>query len=155
MPYLVCENCDGYYELKEGESGDDFKACECGGNLIYQQDLDKKVDKRDETQEKIIICPKCGSEVSEYSILCRRCGVKLSANSKVKKNKEPTIICAACREENYFFAYKCRYCGRRLKKEEKINPILDLWNDMGIMAKIIFLALLFFIFFTGFLYILK
>lgn len=33
--YLVCNNCEGYYELQPGESANDFSAdCECGGTLI-------------------------------------------------------------------------------------------------------------------------
>lgn len=31
--YLVCENCGGSYKLQDGESFDDFNACECGGKL--------------------------------------------------------------------------------------------------------------------------
>lgn len=33
MHYLICEKCDGYYKLREGESIDDFYSCECGGKL--------------------------------------------------------------------------------------------------------------------------
>ena len=33
--FLVCDNCGGYYELKSGESPDDFNlGCDCGGNLL-------------------------------------------------------------------------------------------------------------------------
>ena len=37
--YLICEKCNGYYELQEGESLEDFEACECGGNLKFIQEL--------------------------------------------------------------------------------------------------------------------
>lgn len=33
--YLVCSECKGYYELKEGESPEDFYECECGGRLEF------------------------------------------------------------------------------------------------------------------------
>lgn len=33
--YIVCENCGGYYQLKKGESLDDFESCHCGGELKY------------------------------------------------------------------------------------------------------------------------
>jgi len=36
MPYLICEDCGNYYELKEGESSEDFQLeCDCGGELEY------------------------------------------------------------------------------------------------------------------------
>jgi len=31
--YIMCQNCGGYYRLREGESLDDFGACSCGGEL--------------------------------------------------------------------------------------------------------------------------
>ncbi|GAB4311390.1 MAG: hypothetical protein Kow0019_09800 [Methanobacteriaceae archaeon] len=39
--YLVCFNCSGYYELKTGESPDDFEECECGAELHYYDDLEE------------------------------------------------------------------------------------------------------------------
>lgn len=38
--YLICENCNGYYHLQDGESPSDFDFCECGGHLNYQEELD-------------------------------------------------------------------------------------------------------------------
>ena len=38
--YLICNNCFGYYKLKENESPDDFKGCECGSPLVYRENLD-------------------------------------------------------------------------------------------------------------------
>lgn len=37
--YLVCTKCNGYYELNEGESPDDFNSCECGGELTLVHDI--------------------------------------------------------------------------------------------------------------------
>jgi hypothetical protein len=43
--YLVCENCKGYYQLKDGESPEDFERCECGSPLDYYKTLkDFKID---------------------------------------------------------------------------------------------------------------
>lgn len=61
MGYLVCEECEGYYELQQGESPDDpqnlrfwdsenkvFESfsdeCECGGKLKYVENLDNVVE---------------------------------------------------------------------------------------------------------------
>ena len=38
--YLICDKCNGYYELKQGEAPDDFSdECECGGKLKHQKSL--------------------------------------------------------------------------------------------------------------------
>jgi hypothetical protein len=39
MGYLICENCAGYYELKEEEHPEDYETCICGGNLEYVEEL--------------------------------------------------------------------------------------------------------------------
>lgn len=40
--YLICEKCNGYYKLKEGEYSESFSSCSlCGGNLILVDDIDK------------------------------------------------------------------------------------------------------------------
>jgi len=39
MPYVICEKCNGYYELQKGESLNDFERCTCGGNLSYLESL--------------------------------------------------------------------------------------------------------------------
>ena len=33
--YFQCDQCRGYYELKPGESVEDYKICYCGGKLKY------------------------------------------------------------------------------------------------------------------------
>jgi hypothetical protein len=56
--YLVCESCKGYYQLKDGESPEDFEKCECGGSLDYYKtlkdfkiELDRKNIQRQEYAE--------------------------------------------------------------------------------------------------------
>ena len=40
--YLICEKCKRYYQLKTGESPEDFTdECECGGKLQYSETLDE------------------------------------------------------------------------------------------------------------------
>lgn len=36
MPYLICDSCEGVYELEKGESPEDFDLqCDCGGKFHY------------------------------------------------------------------------------------------------------------------------
>jgi hypothetical protein len=37
--YLVCNQCDGYYELNDNETPEDFEACACGNSLEYFESL--------------------------------------------------------------------------------------------------------------------
>lgn len=39
--YLVCEECNGYFMLEKDENPQEFGSCQCGGNLIYYNDLDE------------------------------------------------------------------------------------------------------------------
>lgn len=55
MGYLICEKCEGYYELQEKENPEDFKSCECGGKLkfvlnlidFYGETLDESLKTKD------------------------------------------------------------------------------------------------------------
>ena len=72
--YVICENCNGYYKLEEGESLEDFEACRCGGQLRYAEDnfmskekpkrkkkSSKKKSKKSKTEDpQYIVCKKCG-----------------------------------------------------------------------------------------------
>lgn len=58
MGYLICEKCEGYYQLQEKEDPEDFESCECGGKLIfvenlidyYGENLDESLIKKDSEQ---------------------------------------------------------------------------------------------------------
>jgi len=39
MSYLICLRCGGYYKLKWDESAHDFVSCECGGELVYTENI--------------------------------------------------------------------------------------------------------------------
>ena len=73
--YVICEDCNGYYKLEEGESLEDFEACRCGGKLKYAEDNfmskekpkrkknshERKKSKKTKTGEPhYIVCDKCG-----------------------------------------------------------------------------------------------
>lgn len=46
MGFLICDKCEGYYELKNGERPEDFDRCECGGKLEYTEGVEKKTGTR-------------------------------------------------------------------------------------------------------------
>jgi hypothetical protein len=40
--YLICDKCGSYYEIKEGESADDYNTnCECGGTLKFIHNIEQ------------------------------------------------------------------------------------------------------------------
>ncbi len=42
MSYLVCDKCGEYYKLQEGEFPEDFNnKCDCGGTLVYSDNLNE------------------------------------------------------------------------------------------------------------------
>jgi len=70
MPYLICEECDGYYKLEEEESPQDYESCSCGGRLIYlsADEIDENVN------SPPYICNKCGNENHSSLAFCSNCG---------------------------------------------------------------------------------
>jgi hypothetical protein len=57
LTYLICDKCNGYYELQPGESADDFDYCQCGGNLIHADDIRplKPLERRQKRKIKQIV----------------------------------------------------------------------------------------------------
>ena len=47
MGYLVCANCGGYYKLQPGESPEEFAECQCGGELIYKENINSNTEDED------------------------------------------------------------------------------------------------------------
>lgn len=82
MGYLVCKECNGYYELDEGESLLDFESCQCGGELTYVETLDD-IKENYSALEKSEICPTCGKETRVGSRFCANCGGPIKSD-KIK-----------------------------------------------------------------------
>ncbi len=77
MPFLICSECNGYYELEEGESADDFDNCHCGGRLDFNSQLtSEEINNSDYNKEPQFICPHC-FEKSCSGIFCSKCGSDL------------------------------------------------------------------------------
>ena len=49
--FLFCKNCNGYYELQEGENIEDFESCECGGKLVYVDKIEEVETENAETSK--------------------------------------------------------------------------------------------------------
>lgn len=75
--FLVCKDCNGYYELQEGESPEDFEECDCGGELKYVQNFDAHVFDELDPVTEINVCPVCGAENSKNNKFCTKCGKKI------------------------------------------------------------------------------
>lgn len=76
MPYLICESCGGYYELRENESPEDFDNCQCGGNLRLVTSINEIQDEIQVPEKEHLICPNCGKKEYE-GVFCSKCGGKL------------------------------------------------------------------------------
>jgi len=44
MGYLICNDCEGFYELLPGENQEDFEKCQCGGLLQYQEHIEYEIE---------------------------------------------------------------------------------------------------------------
>ena len=71
MSYLICDNCEGYYELQDGESPSDFDTCECGGSLKSYSSLDDYNNENDEPERESMAIGKGYAEIksSKYNMM--------------------------------------------------------------------------------------
>ena len=55
MDYLICDKCEGYYELQSGESPNDFDlSCDCGGELQFHNMSNDYASENNEPKREII-----------------------------------------------------------------------------------------------------
>ncbi|EKF84862.1 hypothetical protein [Methanobacterium formicicum] len=57
MKYIICDECEGFYELEKGESLEDFESCLCGGSLSYAELTPRGMKKITETVQIIMKQP--------------------------------------------------------------------------------------------------
>ncbi|MEN6294396.1 MAG: zinc ribbon domain-containing protein [Methanobacterium sp.] len=139
MGYIMCENCGGYYKLKEGESLEDFKSCECGSPLKYVESIDEVNSKNDiktETSDKETLeyCPDCGTPKNKDSSFCKNCGNSFISSEKISKEKS----CKNCGFINDSNADFCQECGSNLnnnKDSEKCPYCNELINPRAVKCK--------------------
>jgi hypothetical protein len=121
MGYLICEKCEGYYELQEGESQEDFEQCHCGGKLKYSDSLHDAYVKPSENTGKVStetvknesskqtrnkdpvftdfqnskmekkFCSECGAEIRKDSLYCYKCKKPYYSEFKEKRKISRTI----------------------------------------------------------------
>ena len=54
MDYLICDKCQGYYELQSGKSPNDFDlSCDCGGELQFHN-ISNDLNEKNEPKREII-----------------------------------------------------------------------------------------------------
>jgi len=79
MSYLVCEECDKFYELEEGKSSFSYEKCSCGGKLIYTNTLNG-INKFPTNNSKLV-CSNCKTVNPKGSKLCYNCGNEFTDES--------------------------------------------------------------------------
>lgn len=94
MGYLVCDECEGYYQLQPGENPEDFDlVCDCGGKLFYSKNppiIDEYPTITENINSKTgINCPVCGIENMTYSKYCQECGTSFKEDSSIKHSRIP------------------------------------------------------------------
>jgi ribosomal protein L40E len=127
MGYLICEDCEMQYELKEGETAEDFIDCECGGKLKEVEKLEDINDTKPNTPSKEIkystwtgkpITTKSNSskgvsnEVIKKNLEARRKGLVPIKPNKTSNSQD--IICQKCGTKNPYTAKFCTECASPL-----------------------------------------
>ncbi|HNR25165.1 MAG TPA: hypothetical protein PKI66_00435 [Methanobacteriaceae archaeon] len=83
MGYLICDICEGYYELQPEEKWEILIKCRCGGKLSWVAKLPTQYqeenipDKKDEKATNLFPCHDCGHKISRTAKSCLNCGYKL------------------------------------------------------------------------------
>jgi len=144
LKYIICNECEGFYELEKGESLEDFESCLCGGSLSYAESTPRGVKKITRTvqnnNEQISfhqtsnkkasnhvsenICPLCGQINKVKSLFCSKCGKMLKQGGPANR---------------YDYSYVLEEREKRKKSLRGLYEHIDLW---GVGLGIIFLIVM-------------
>lgn len=126
--YLVCGSCGGYYELKPEESPDDFDLeCECGGELIYSENLEETKEYFTEP-ETTIKCPHCGTQNPDYANFCQECGKNPHTETTQKNELKTTNAIVNVNHMVSDSQLNRNLKGIELEKDGKVDQAIKLYE---------------------------
>lgn len=114
-----CRECGKEYELEDDENPSDYQ-CECGGDLVYLENVEGDYDDTVEEEKEIEhTCPHCGAMVPEDAKICKSCHKVLKFG--VFRQEDQRITSSV---------------PNTSKNYENKNRILSFWNKESSNSKI-------------------
>ncbi len=148
MDYLVCENCEGRYEIKSGESADDFISCQCGGNLKFVQSSDKpsitpKTKEQGSSNVKSYVSQFNANPVSNNPVNTNQVGSKpvksnMVSNDPVNRNPSNFVSNEIVTDENNQNENYYKNSNYKHRTKNKIGRLNSKINLLGVFIGLLF-----------------
>ena len=138
MPYMICKNCDVYYEIADENSVKDLKTCQCGSSMKYYDKLEDYLNSKSKIKERSI--PLMKKLVEDYESAISR--IILQSLSEIPIDLGIKRLMLVLKGKNSPFIFK--YQLDRLKTygfltnftEEQLRIIIDSLSEKGYIKSV-------------------
>lgn len=132
LPFMICKNCDVYYEIADKNLGEDLKTCQCGCSMSYYEKLEDYLNSKIQNQSSVSTMDKLTSDYeSALSRMVLMCLDQVPVKLGIKR------LMLILRGKNSPFVFK--YNINRLEtygilnnfSEDDLRYIVDVLTEMG------------------------
>jgi superfamily II DNA helicase RecQ len=132
MPFMICKNCDVYYEIADKNLGENLKTCQCGCEMIY---YDKLEDYLNSNSQKSRSKPTIEKLTSDYESAISRMILMCLKQVPVQLGIKRLMLVLKGSSSPFIFKYNINkletYGILTNFSEEDLRYIIDLLINMG------------------------
>jgi superfamily II DNA helicase RecQ len=132
MPFMICKNCDVYYEIADKNLGNDLKTCQCGCSMSY---YDKLEDYLNSDLQKTSSVPIMDKLTSDYESVLSRIVLMCLNQVPIKLGIKRLMLVLKGNNSPFIFKYDINkletYGILNNFSEEDLRYIVDVLTDMG------------------------
>ena len=132
MPFMICRNCDVYYELADENLEKDLKTCQCGSQMKYYDKLEDYLNSNERNKQTLPIMARL---TAEYESTLSRIVLECLSEIPIELGIKRLMLVLKGKNSPFILKYKLN----RLKtygflsnfSEEQLRFIVDALTDKG------------------------
>ncbi len=132
MPFMICRNCDVYYEIKEEILENDLKTCRCGSSMSYYDKLEDYLNSNTSIDRSLPLIEKI---TTDYESALSRMVLMCLDQVPIKLGIKRLILVLNGNNSPFIFKYDVNrletYGILKNFPEKDLRYIVDVLTDIG------------------------
>jgi len=132
MPFMICKNCDVYYEIIDKNLGEDLKTCQCGSSMSYYEKIEDYLNSNVQKTRSIPLMDKL---TSDYESALSRIVLMCLDQVPIKLGIKRLMLVLMGKNSSFIFKYNINkletYGMLNNFSEKDLRHIVDLLIELG------------------------
>lgn len=132
MPFMICKNCDVYYEITDKTLGEDLKTCQCGCSMSYYEKIEDYLNSNIQKTRSVPLMDKL---TSDYESALSRIVLMCLDQVPIKLGIKRLMLVLKGKNSSFIFKYNINkletYGLLNNFTEEDLRRLVDVLTDMG------------------------